>query len=181
MENQGTQSQNMEKKQSGKFFINLFRWKMNEEELKRQVENYNTLGLFQSARKVAATLFILSVCVSIFFIINGEFPEYALIDTILFAILAIFIYKGKKIAMIIGMILWTIEKIYLLSSYPIIQIIWWTIYMGALWQAYQVEKARASIKKSSMIFCRKCGAQIESDSKFCVRCGEKIISDNQNI
>ena len=52
-------------------FMNLFQWKMNDKELKYQVDNYKTLSLFRSAKGIAASLMILSAVLSVFFISNG--------------------------------------------------------------------------------------------------------------
>jgi len=177
-----------EKKQSGSFLTDLFKWKMEEKELQNQIENYDTLGFFRSARKVATALMIFSAIITLIFAMVGWFSFEIWIDVVLILILAFFVYKGKGWAMIIIMIYWTFSKgLQLVNSFStenfsggniIMPVIWWALFMGVFWQAYQVEKARSSTKRFSMIYCRKCGAKIESDSKFCIRCGEKIISDS---
>jgi hypothetical protein len=142
-----------EKKQSGNFLgWDLFKWKMDEEELKNQVENYATLGFFRSARKVATALMIFSAIITLIFVMAGWFPYGIWVDIVLILILALFVYKGKKWAMIVTMIYWTFSKGFqLVSSFSvdnfsagniIMPIIWWAIFMGAFWQAYQVERER---------------------------------------
>ena len=54
---------NNKQKQLENFFLGLFKWKMNKEELKNQVENHDTLGFFKSARKIATALMIFNVII----------------------------------------------------------------------------------------------------------------------
>ena len=58
---------NKGQKQSENFFLGLFKWKMDKEELKNQIENYDTLGFLSSARKVATALIIFSVILTLIF------------------------------------------------------------------------------------------------------------------
>jgi hypothetical protein len=180
---------NKEQKQSENLFIGLFKWKMDEEELKNQVENYNTLGFFKSARKVATALMIFAAIISLIYAMIGWFPSEVWIDIVLILVLAFFVYKGKKWAMIVAMIYWTFDKgLQLISGFStedfsggniIMPILSWAIFMGAFWQAYQVERARHIIlqekkKEPEIFYCNKCGNKLDSDSKFCDKCGLKI-------
>jgi DNA-directed RNA polymerase subunit RPC12/RpoP len=177
-----------EKQYKGGFFTNLFRWNMSAEEVKYQVDNYNKLGFFQSAKGVAITLMIISAIYDLF-IPNGW------VDSIIILVLALFIYKGSRIALIITMIYWTFSKIFLIVSAfssvedSTVTIVWsiigWTIWMGAFLQAYQVERERKKlmntlIEKDKYIFCPKCGTKIPQDSKFCPKCGAKIPQDSNS-
>src|SRR5262249_24077880 len=64
--------------------------------------------------------------------------------------LGFLMYRGIRWAMIIGMLLWTYEKGALLvqqvsrgnGGAPIVQIIWWGIYLSAFYLAYRVENTR---------------------------------------
>ena len=131
-------------------FMNLFQWKMNDKELKYQVDNYKTLSLFRSAKGIAASLMILSAVLSVFFISNGW---SSLMDIAAVLVLALFIYKGNKTAIVIAMIYWTFSKILQIISIASPEgnssivniwspILFWTIWMAAFWQAYQVETER---------------------------------------
>jgi len=120
----------------------------------------------------------------------GWIPSEIWIDIILILILAFFVYKGQRWAMIATMIYWTFSRGFqLVSGFSvgdfsagniIMPIIWWAIFMGVFWQAYQVERARHIIilqekrKESEIFYCGKCGNKLDSDSKFCAKCGEKI-------
>jgi len=129
---------------------------MDEEELKNQIENYNTLVFFRSARKVATALMIFSAIITLIFVMVGWLSSETWIDIVLILILAFFVYKGKKWAMIVTMIYWTLSKgLQIVSGFSaedfsggniIMLILWWTIFMEAFWQAYQVETARRKEK-----------------------------------
>jgi len=172
-----------EKKQSKSLSISLLKWKLNKEELKNQIDNYNTLGFTKSAKKVATALLILSIVITL---VLGLFGIVSLgetwLDIILLAVLAFFVYKGKKVAIILAMIYWTFAKGYQLVSNPqqvLWVIIWWAAYMGVFFQAYQVEKARHKMSQEKteepvVRYCQKCGAQNQEGSKFCTKCGNKI-------
>ncbi|MDH5683822.1 MAG: hypothetical protein OEZ20_05100 [candidate division WOR-3 bacterium] len=134
------------------FFTGLFKWKMNEEELKNQVENYDTLGFFRSARKVATAMMIFSIIITLIFVMVGwAVFLFSGIDIALVLILTFFVYKGKKWAMMMTMIYWTFSKgLQVVSglgvgagaTIVVGSVIWWAIFMGVFWQAYQVEKER---------------------------------------
>jgi hypothetical protein len=56
-------------------------------------------------------------------------------------------YRGQRWAFVAAMMLWTLEKGMLLfgglaSSAPIVQVIWWAIYMNAFVLGFRVERAR---------------------------------------
>ena len=148
---------NKGQKQSENFFLGLFKWKMDKEELKNQIENYDTLGFLSSARKVATALIIFSVILTLIFVMVGWILPEVWMDIVVGLILALFVYKGKKWAMIAVMTYWTAMKgLQVISGFStedfspgniIIPVIWWAILMGAFWQAYQVERERKRFKK----------------------------------
>lgn len=186
MEEKIEKNKEKNQKQAENFFIGLFKWKMDGEELKNQVENYATLGFFKSARKVATALMIFSAIITLIFMMAGWFPSEIWVDIVLILILALFVYKGKKWAMIVTMIYWTFSKGFqLVSSFSaedysfnnvIMSVIWWAIFMGAFWQAYQVEgkrKKQSKISSEYPRFCRNCGSQLDENSKYCAKCGAK--------
>ena len=177
------------KKPSGDIFMDLFKWKMDEEELKYQAQNYNVLSFGKSIRSGAVILLILSIIINLILIIIGWLPIDIWLDILIILFLTFFIYKGKKWAMIIAMIYWTIAKglqligLFTIETFDIINVVmvlfWWAIISKALWQAYQVERLRHIIlqekrKESEIIYCSKCGNKLDSDSQFCFKCGAKI-------
>mgnify|MGYP001791914820 FL=1 len=134
-------------------------WRTDKEDLKKQVVEYNSLKITKSYRGQSALLLIFSVLITIIFIVLRWATLVNLIDATFFLILAYFIYKGKKWAIISAMILWTFEKGY--SFYdrlqalpgattpsPLIALIWWGAYMAVFYKAYQVEKMRTQIQST---------------------------------
>lgn len=127
----------------------LWWWKIDEEELNKEVTNYESLGN-SSARAVATWFMLFSAgltLVMIWFSLFG-IDSSGYVDVLLFLFLAFFTYKGKKWAMVAAMVLWTLEKGYTMIAFaeyhttPIVSIIWWAIYMHAFWLAYKVEVVR---------------------------------------
>jgi hypothetical protein len=121
-------------------------WQVDQEELKRQVAEYKKLGITKSARGVAALCLLVSVIITTILIVANFLGAEAFLDVFLLSVLAFFMYKGHKWAMIGAMILWTLEKLYMLlvtgSNNPVIAFFWWSAYMHAFWTAFKVEQAR---------------------------------------
>ncbi len=155
-------------------------------ELKRQVENYNTLSITQSARGqvvlVFGGLYILSIILSFFDII----PLTDLIwSLIIYIPILTFVYKGHKWAMIALMILWVIEKFY--TAYLTVEnqsgsvmgsIIWLIIGISVITKALKVENERQKTIPMTTTapmtlgsYCMECGTKLGADSKFCANCG----------
>lgn len=124
--------------------------------LKNQVENYANLGLYKSARGIAAILMILSVVAILIGMMVGlfHFNSLVLVDFAFLLILAFFVYKGKKLAMIIAMIYWTIAKgfqiyygfpyfeYFSINEIRIVALIGWIIFILIIGYSYRVEKTR---------------------------------------
>ncbi len=150
------QQQNISKQKTSSNWINwLLWWQIGKDELQNQVQNYNTLKYWQSARGLSALFLTFSAVINILFMFSGMMASLVLIDTVLFLVLAYFIYyKSAKWAMITAMILWTFEKFYPLvyginptivkvsQSSLIVGILFWLVYMHAFYLAYKVEVAR---------------------------------------
>jgi len=133
----------------------LLWWRVSNEELQYQLQNYSTLKPWQSAKGIGALFLTLSMVINILFVLSGTASQLVLLDATLFGVLAYFIYyKSAKWAMIGAMILWTFEKFYALlfsidptiiklsNNSNIIGLIWWLIYMHAFYLAYKVETVR---------------------------------------
>lgn len=160
-------------------------WKVDNEELNRQIEEYDKLGIIHSARGISLLLLIFSAVIQALVIISGN-QDFSYIEVFLFLILGYFVFKGKKWAMVTTMVLWTIEKAYsiyvALSSYSGASTFWailfWAVYMHYFYLAYKVEKERVlpadKKKKDDIIYCKKCGSKLEADSTYCINCGEKV-------
>lgn len=135
-------------------YVNPANWRISKEELKNQVDNYDTLG-FGSVRRVSVILIVASIIMSLVFVVVGWTSPSVLIDILLWIILAIFVNKGSRWAIIITMIYWTISKGAQIvsgefnSAKIIFSVIFWGIFMSAFWQTYQVERARKKLKKQN--------------------------------
>jgi hypothetical protein len=193
MNEQKTQRQAFkgEKEYKKGFFPNLFRWNIDEKELKYQVDNYDTLGLFRSAKGVATALLALSAIILIILVLPSK--AFALLDIMILLVLALFINKGSSLALIIAMIYWSFDKIIgvfddiilMVQGSPDalfslwITVIIWVIWMKVFWRAYQVEKEKNKIKnipveEGKYFYCRQCGEKISQGDIFCPKCGAKI-------
>jgi predicted HTH domain antitoxin len=125
--------------------------KMSPKELKYQIENYYSLTILKSARKWSGALIFFILFIT--FIVQAINQTVSILNVILLLLFAIFVYRGKKIAMVGMMIYWTFNRLYQLiifflnyKQYNLSSIIWvifwWSIVIEALSNAYQVEKMR---------------------------------------
>jgi hypothetical protein len=135
------------KKPSNNNFLNwILWWQIDQAEIDKQVKGYNTLGVWKSARGNSFLLLSLSSAVTALLIILGVLDVFALVDIALMMIVGFFMLQGKKLAMLIAMVLWTFEKVMTigsLNSSAVSSLIWWTTYMHVFYTAYKVEEARA--------------------------------------
>ncbi len=118
----------------------VFWWKLLEDEnVANQVENYNTLKFIRSYRYRACLLLLLLAAWDLVAAISNV---GSLIGVFLWLILAFFIYKGYRWAIITAMILWTLGEVTLLVEGYLGNIFWWWLCIGALWAALEVENVR---------------------------------------
>lgn len=184
------------KKESKNIFTDfswLLWWRIDKDEIQRQVKEYKSLKITQSAKGISSLFLLLSSVVTALLVLFFDWDIYSLIDVFLFLILGFFIYRGHRWAMIIAMFLWTYERIYILIDYETAiegasltgfsvfgSLFFWTIYMHAFYMALRVEIERRKLTPvlkdiPNTIFCYKCGGALEEDSKFCSNCGTKVI------
>src|SRR5690242_8263715 len=89
----------------------LLWWRVDEDELQAQVAQYDTLGWFQSGRKLSVVFLLASMTVTVAVALSGVVgAAYYYLEAGLLAVLAAFIYRGHRWAMIAAMLLWTLEK-----------------------------------------------------------------------
>jgi len=165
-------------------------WKIEEADLKNQVENYNTLKISESYRGIS--VLIISALLG-FSLVLAFFGVYADISTmicgiVLYLPIIFFVYKGHRWAIVLLMAMWTLEKGYQLyeigqggGGSGIMPIIWWLIIMPYFWKALKVENEKRKLAPAlkdapGSAFCHKCGEQLETNSKFCTKCGAKVPS-----
>jgi hypothetical protein len=140
--------------------------KLNKNELKKQIENYETLGALNSARKLAAISMILISFTDLIVIITKIIPagvwfnplSCLMWSNVLFClILSLFVYNGQKWAMLVNMIYWVATRFFLIVNIflyeinpslviPVIISGW--LFFVIFYQAYQVEKEREKLLKN---------------------------------
>lgn len=130
--------------------MSIFSWKISEEDMKTQVENYNNLKITESYRGISALLILGSMILTVVLAKLDMVSYDAVYGAIIYLPLAFFIWKGHRWAMIVMIGLWTFEKGYQVyatagESSPIVAIIWWAIFVGYFVNALKVEIARKKI------------------------------------
>lgn len=168
-------------------------WKMSPEELKEQVEGYNTLKITQSYRGVSVLVVGALLLLGFVFAYFGVYASMSdmFLSLVIYIPVLFFVYKGHRWAIISLFILWTIEKIYTLylaaesGGFILGSIIWWFIVAPYIYKALLVENARRKgIQNPAIVttdvvegvYCTKCGTKAESDGKFCTKCGTQLSS-----
>lgn len=119
-------------------------WEVDSGELRRQVENYDSLKLTSSYRGIAALWLVFSMVVTLVLGL-GVYDYDIFFDVVMLAVLASFVYFGHRWAMVCAMIYWTFSKVVGIIEDPstlVMQALWWTAYMNALFKAYKVEQER---------------------------------------
>jgi len=168
-------------------------WKIDDADLKNQVENYKTLKITESYRGISVLIISVLLGLSLILSFVGVYSDPSTIfwGLIIYLPIIFFVYKGHRWAIITLIVLWTFEKGYQLyeigqsgSGSGIWPIIWWLIVMPYFWKALKVENERRKLVpvidgSAGSVFCYKCGAQIEANSKFCYKCGAKTIIPNE--
>ena len=127
-----------------------FWWVVNPSDLSRQVEGYDTLKWYQSARGQSLALLLMTSAISVAMIELASHARAGYLDIAAFVGLGVFIYRGHQWAMLGAMGVWTLEKLFQLagavqanhSGYLIGMLLWWAIYMRAFNLAWRTERAR---------------------------------------
>lgn len=158
---------------------NIFSWKMSDEELQNQVDNYDTLKITESYKGISTIILLAILALSLILGFFNVIPvEDVLYSLIIYIPIIFFVYRGHRWAIISIMILWTIEKaITLFAGGSVLSIFWWAIVIPYFYKALKVENERKKIEKISsnkIYFCENCGNKIKKGTKFCTNCGKKI-------
>jgi hypothetical protein len=123
-------------------------WRTDSAEIDKQVAQYTTLKVWQSARGISLLLCGLSIAITV---LLGGFLKLSagtiVLEAIMWGVLGLLMFRGMRWAFVAAMLLWTLEKARLLfgnagGSSPIVQVIWWVIYMNAFMLGFRVERAR---------------------------------------
>jgi 4-hydroxybenzoate polyprenyltransferase len=127
-------------------------WKPDPQEVQKQVDQYHTLKVWQSARGMSMLCCAFSVAATV---LLGRLIQVSSTTTVIEAAiwsgLGFSMYRGQRWAFLVGMVLWTFEKFALLfqtaaaGRAPITQVIWWLIYMSVFNLGFVVERRRRSL------------------------------------
>lgn len=146
-----TSVSDLDTKRSKKSALSTFLWwRPDPAEVERQVAGYSSLRVWQSARGISSLLCLFSATVTVLLGSYIHLSSGAIITEVtVWSTIAILMYRGYRWAFILGMALWTFEKASMLLSSgaaPIVQLIWWAIYMSAFFLAFKVEARRAVMR-----------------------------------
>lgn len=150
---------------------NSWSWKIAEADLKNQVENYNTLKISESYRGISVLIISVLLGFSAVLAFLGVYADMAtMIWGIVFYLPVIFfVYKGQRWAIVLLMVMWTLERGYQLyeigqggNGSGIMPIIWWLIIMPYFWKALKVENEK---RKLTPVSKSKIGGEGVSDTE----------------
>lgn len=139
---------------SSSVFDWLLWWRVHPSVLSYQTLNYGSLSWYKSYRGISAILLLASAALTIILALFRDL--WSLVDVAIFVFLAVQILRGRRWAMIVAMVVWTLEKLGLgaeglLGADParaagsvISNLLFWVTYMHAFFVAYRVEKERRS-------------------------------------
>lgn len=121
-------------------------------DLKKQIENYDSLKIYKSYRGISTLIILFSLLTDSFYLLGGSFYIFDLIFIlVIYSVLMIFIYKGKKWAIILAMVYYTIDRVMRVNeteSGASFIMINWMIYMYFFYHSLIIEIARDKIKKT---------------------------------
>jgi hypothetical protein len=136
-------------------------WQIDPDEIEDHARDYHVLNIFRSARGIAALCLLFSVAVTcgfVWFRLQG-YDSGALIDVGVMTILAFYVWRGHRWAMLAAMLFWTAEKgfgvfnAFYGSKIPVVsvlmQVVWWGIFMHFFYRAYRVERRHRRMLRES--------------------------------
>lgn len=160
------------RKKDSSFLAFLAWWNVDPDELNKQVAEYHSRRIWQTARGISAILCALSVLVTLVLGAAMGFSEGSIVwEVVIWAVLGTCMYRGQRWSFVAGLVLWTIEKAALAiagagrGAAPFVQIIWWAIYMNAFYLALVVENRRAREAPPADTAERSPGRQRASDMR----------------
>lgn len=140
-------------------FSQLAWWTTDEKELRREAEQYNSLGITKSTRGIASLLILALIVLNIIFVLFNWVTIEILYVSVLYLLLALFTYKGNRFVIMSVMALWTIDRAISLYSAGISHtgaiayimiLLWWAFYMKVFYGALRVENLRREIHPISL-------------------------------
>jgi hypothetical protein len=136
---------------------NLLSFNIDEAELKNQILNYSTLKINKSYKGISTLVILAISLISVFatFYFGEDVVSIkgACFGIAIYLFIALFIYKGRRWAIILAMIFWTLDKaVYTyqivqagFSSNVIVVLFLWIAVMRFFWRALEVENYRKEL------------------------------------
>src|SRR5262245_62790654 len=111
--NRRSPEKRMSDQKGAKSVLSFFAWwKTDPDEIAKQVDQYSTLKVWQSARGVSALLCVFSFVVTVSlgrWVLNLSNGTLAA-EVIIWGLIAVFMYRGHRWVCVLGMSLWALEK-----------------------------------------------------------------------
>ena len=148
------------KKSKNSFFEAFIWWKIDPIQLEKQVSEYASLKIYKSYRGIAALLIASRILLSelvllIQWVPNNNFiisflrRGFGLGGLLFYLLFSFLIFKGKKWAILVMMIIETVNSGFALfysssvgGGFWLMILFWWALFMKFLFAAYKVERLR---------------------------------------
>lgn len=119
-------------------------FKLNEDELRNQIDNYETLPITKAYRGISSLLIVFALLVTYLLYFFGFVDTIVVVCAMVIYIpLIYFVFKGHKWAIVTVAVVWTIDKIVgLAQTFNPLIILWWLVFISYFYKAYLVEKMR---------------------------------------
>ena len=142
----------MEKKKN---VFSLFQWwKIDDDELTKQIVNYDSLGWWASARTMSVSCLLFSALVTSVFVVSKLADSSSLLDVFIMLAICPFMLKGNKTSFLLAMLYWTFAKAYGIVASPtflVTSLIWWAFYMRCFYLAFRVERDKALVLQKNSV------------------------------
>ena len=135
----------------------FFSLDIDDEELKKQITNYNTLKINESYRGISALIIlaisVMSIAMAYSLRDQLESVSSAIFGISVYLLVGYFVYKGSKKAMMIAMLLWTSDKLlFIFQSGNLgvglfVVFFFWFVVIRFFWRALEVEKYKSELER----------------------------------
>lgn len=134
----------------------FFSLHIDKEELQNQLANYDTLHVNKAYRKISALIIMIIAVVSLLGLYYDQMVEISsaaiALSLLIYFLVAFLINKGNRFAIMLAIIIWTLEKavqLYQIQDFNIriMILLFWFIIVRFFWRAFEVELARQKIIK----------------------------------
>jgi len=138
----------------------LLWWRIDQDELNKQVAEYESMSMTRSAKGQSFLLLNLSALVTTAWVVFAHLSVVYLSDVLIALVLGYFIYSGHRWATIAAMAYWSIAKLIAIWDISVgfspldnpggrilQQLVWWCICMHAFYLAFRVEGLRRERKQ----------------------------------